>query len=53
MSEGHHKRQELIDEMKSTTTLHQEDLLHIAQQREHVQSPQQEQLWNEREVRTY
>jgi hypothetical protein len=53
MSKGRYKRQELIEEMKSTTALHQEDLLHIVQQREHVQSPQREQLQNERKVRTY
>jgi hypothetical protein len=53
MSEGQHKRQELIEEMKNTTALHQEDLLHTVQQREHVQSPQREQLQNEREVHTY
>ncbi|GFG32380.1 hypothetical protein Cfor_04360 [Coptotermes formosanus] len=42
--------QQLIEQMKTTTALQQEDLLHIGREQESIQSVQQEQLQNWREV---
>jgi hypothetical protein len=42
--------QQFIEQMKNTTALQQEDLLHIEQEQQSIQSLEQEQLQNQREV---
>ena len=50
MCKGRHKYQGLIEEIRSTTALRPSDIKHIAEQKEHSESVQQEHFIQQRQV---